>query len=82
MILIDTISPEWTFVPGNYTLECTEEIQLDEAVAIDVCGSVSVEVNQQVSFGDCSGEYTITRVFTATDECGNASIAFQTIFNS
>ena len=49
------------------------------AAAVDNCGQVVVTVESETTPGSCAGEYVITRTFTATDDCGNASSATQTI---
>ena len=71
----DTTSPEFTSVPADYTAECSDELLLDDATATDNCGEVSIEVSSETTAGDCAGNYTITRTFTATDDCGNSSSA-------
>ena len=73
----DTTAPELT-IPADYTVECSDEITYDDASATDNCGMVKSEVMTTVA-GDCTGNYTITRAFTATDECGNMTSATQTI---
>ena len=40
---------------------------------------VSISVEEVTTPGACAGDYTITRTFTATDDCGNATTATQTI---
>ena len=75
----DTTAPEFTSVPADYTAECSDEHPMDMAMATDNCGGVEVEVVSEVTEGECTGDYTITRTFTATDDCGNASTAVQTI---
>ena len=44
-----------------------------------VCTDVSIEVSSETIAGDCAGNYTIERTFTATDDCGNSRSATQTI---
>ena len=75
----DTTSPEFTSVPADYTAECSDELVMDDATATDNCGEVSIEVSSETTAGACAGEYTITRTFTATDDCGNSTSATQTI---
>ena len=40
---------------------------------------VVITVEEVTTAGACAGDYVITRTFTATDDCGNASSATQTI---
>ena len=52
---------------------------MDDASATDNCGEVVIEVVEETIPCLCAGDYTITRTFTATDDCGNATTATQTI---
>ena len=77
--IIDTTAPELT-IPADYTAECSDEHPMDEATATDNCDDdVSITVEEETVAGSCAGNYTITRTFTATDDCGNATSATQTI---
>ena len=75
----DTTAPEFTSVPSDYTVECSDEMPMDDATASDNCSDVSITVESETIAGDCSGNYTIVRTFTATDDCGNSTQATQTI---
>ncbi|MDA0945664.1 MAG: T9SS type A sorting domain-containing protein [Bacteroidetes bacterium] len=77
--IIDTTAPEFTSVPADYTAECSDEHPLDAASASDNCGDVTITVVADTTAGNCTGSYTVVRTFTATDDCGNASSATQTI---
>ena len=77
--VVDTTAPEFTFVPADYTVECSDDMPMEDAAATDNCGTVDVTVMSETTAGDCPGNYTITRTFTATDDCGNQSEAIQTI---
>ena len=77
--IIDTTAPTFVFVPGDYAAECSDEHPIDMAAAVDNCGTVVVTVEEDTTPGACAGDYVITRTFTATDDCGNASTAIQTI---
>ena len=74
----DTTAPELT-IPADYTVECSDAMPMDDATATDNCGEVTIDVVSETTAGSCAGEYTITRTFTATDDCGNSSSATQTI---
>ena len=75
----DTTAPEFTFVPANYTVECSDEMPMDDATASDNCGEVTIEVSSETTPGDAAGNYVIVRTFTAADDAGNSSSATQTI---
>ena len=34
----DTTAPEFTFVPADYNVECSDEMPMDDATASDNCG--------------------------------------------
>ena len=74
----DTTAPELS-IPADYTVECSDDIVYDEASATDNCGEADIAEVTETIAGDCTGNYTITRAFTATDECGNSTTATQTI---
>ena len=59
----DTTAPEFTFVPADYTVECSD-MPMDDATAADNCGEVTIEVSSETTAGDAAGNYTITRTFT------------------
>ena len=84
---IDNIKPVFAFSPQNKTIECgilTQNIALlpfDIAAATDNSGNTvkidSVDViNRVVS---CPIKYTVTRTWTARDDCGNSTTISQTI---
>ena len=77
--LQDTTAPEFTSVPADYTAECSDELIMDAASASDNCGEVTIDEVSETIAGDCAGNYTITRTFTATDDAGNSTSATQTI---
>ncbi|MFZ6053559.1 HYR-like domain-containing protein, partial [Halocola ammonii] len=75
--VVDTTAPEFTSVPEDVTIECDEEVPSMMAEATDNCGAVTVTSSDESVAGECPQESVITRTFTATDECGNASTATQ-----
>jgi hypothetical protein len=76
--VVDTTAPVFTSVPEDFTIECGEEIPVTEATAEDDCGEVTVTYADESDFASCLE--TITRTFTATDDCGNTANAIQTFF--
>uniref|UniRef100_UPI00398A98E2 gliding motility-associated C-terminal domain-containing protein n=1 Tax=Winogradskyella sp. A3E31 TaxID=3349637 RepID=UPI00398A98E2 len=78
----DTTAPELT-VPASVTAECDEDVSTDAlgvATATDNCATdIEIVFNDVITDGDCAGNYTITRTWTATDECNNSVSADQTI---
>ena len=76
--IIDTTAPELS-IPADYTAECSDDHPMEAATATDNCGEVVITVEEITTAGACAGDYVITRTFTATDDCGNATSATQTI---
>ena len=76
----DITAPVFTFMPADYTVECSDEDADGAALeASDNCGPVTISLVTDTAFTEALGNYTITRTFTATDDCGNATTQVQTI---
>ncbi|MBA6152592.1 HYR-like domain-containing protein [Gelidibacter maritimus] len=76
----DITAPVIAALPAETTIDCSVTPEFSQAVASDACGSdVTLTFNDVTTPGTCEGEYSITRTWTATDTCGNASTASQTI---
>jgi len=77
--IVDTTAPVFTEVGMDETIECDMVIPAPFATAEDNCGIVTITQVEELTPTDCPQEYTIVRMYTATDECGNASTVIQTI---
>ena len=79
LYVYDNEAPVFTFVPADYTAECSDVLVLEDATATDNCGQVTVTSDDDIQETECDSEYTIIRTFYAEDECGNISDAQQVI---
>jgi hypothetical protein len=82
IIVIDLIDPTWDQVmPANITVEC-DAVPDSPAVltASDNCDTdVPVVFTEVRTDGTCADSYTLTRTWTATDNCENETIHVQVI---
>ncbi len=76
--VLDMTSPQFLLVPEDLVIECGAEAPDANPVVIDNCSDVEISMEEAVQSDgpDCT---TITRTWTATDACGNASSATQLI---
>jgi large repetitive protein len=67
--------PVITSGPADLTVNCDEIPTIESAIIqfTDNCGNVSLNQNEVRVDGDCSGNYTLIRTYSLTDDCGNAS---------
>ncbi|HEV8540794.1 MAG TPA: hypothetical protein VGR78_00240, partial [Verrucomicrobiae bacterium] len=76
----DTTAPKITGVGGPLTIDCSAPLAFSTPTASDDCSGVaSLTSNDMRTDGNCAGNYSITRTWTAIDNCGNTSTASQTI---
>jgi hypothetical protein len=75
---LDEIAPTFDEQTSEYTYSCGAEIPVIEPVASDNCGEVSLSYVDSETSGNTCATY-FNRVWTDTDECGNASNFIQTI---
>jgi PKD repeat protein len=79
----DTITPVIICLP-DITVACAEDVPLpapDSIVTTDLCGtliSVTVADDDTTDF-ICSNQYTLLRIYTAVDSCGNSASCTQAI---
>src|SRR5690606_32107003 len=71
--------PDFISVPADKTISCDEPVEFGKVAVQDAC-SPYVSVTHRDSSGiNELGQTTITRIWTATDGCGNSSHASQSI---
>merc|ERR1711934_830159 len=83
----DTINPNFSFFPEDFTWACDADSSTDAlgfAEANDVCSGELIVTLAEAEFdeppnGDCPGDHIITRTFTTFDNCGNSITADQVI---
>lgn len=77
----DVTPPVYTFVPDAVTVNCQSVPAVGTPTATDNCdASVSITFNGETrTNGNCPNNYTLSRTWTATDNCGNTTLATQII---
>ncbi|MEZ4950501.1 MAG: hypothetical protein R2784_14110 [Saprospiraceae bacterium] len=76
----DSEAPVMANIPFDVTIECDQPLPTDEPTATDNCDpNVTITFVDAQLPGACANELVITRTWTATDACGNASTASSTI---
>jgi hypothetical protein len=80
-ITVRDSTPPTLTLPANITLECpanTNVLNTGSATAQDGCGNVTVTFSDSVS-NICGGAKLISRIWRATDACGNTTTGTQRI---
>ncbi|MFV5686681.1 gliding motility-associated C-terminal domain-containing protein [Flavobacterium sp. GB2R13] len=78
--VVDTTAPVIAILPEASTISCPAIPEFTQATATDECGSTFTLTSEDVTTnGACSGSYSVTRTWTATDACGNTATTSQTI---
>jgi|GEM_PF-2090551 len=74
----DAQAPIFNGQPVDQTIKCSQPVVFDNLTATDDCGTVNLNFVDNVNSSNCAVAHT--RTWTATDACGNAISASQTIF--
>jgi hypothetical protein len=79
--VVDRIAPQFVGdLPGDVTVECNAVPSAPALTATDNCDSdVDVALDEQTESGNCADGYTLTRTWTATDDCGNSTPHVQVV---
>ncbi|WP_347926291.1 gliding motility-associated C-terminal domain-containing protein [Pontimicrobium sp. SW4] len=78
--VVSNSGPVFDVFPNDITIECTDTPNFVQPTFSNSCNnSINLTFVDTTTPGACDGDYTITRTWTAVDECGNTSNASQTI---
>ncbi len=69
----------FAYVPEDLNVDCSGNAVFGQPVCHSACGALTITYVDEITAGDCSSATTIVRHWTATDVCGNSTIAQQTI---
>src|SRR5206468_628441 len=76
----DTVAPGISALPAATTLQCPALPSFATPTATDACdASPTLTFADVTTPGSCAQNYSVTRTWTATDHCNNASTASQVI---
>ena len=76
--IVDTIAPVFNESLDTLTIGCDSIPPVPTMTAIDNCDSAVIVVfEENIIPGTCANNYTLVRKWTATDRCGNETIATQ-----
>jgi large repetitive protein len=75
----DTTPPVLSAAPANAVAECDAVPAPAVLTATDNCNTATVSFHETRTNGNCISNYTLTRTWTAVDECGNSSSRTQVI---
>jgi len=79
----DFAPPVFSFIPQNITIDCGDNLpEVVMPTAEDQCsGETQVTLTETILPGSssCPSNYTLFRVFTSVDDCGNEAMHIQTI---
>ncbi len=79
-VVPDTTKPVLIGVPSNVTVACDKVPAAASVTATDNCDAKpTVTLSEVKTNGNCPGNYTLKRTWTATDSCGNSNSTSQTI---
>ncbi len=77
--VVDIKAPVMTGVPSNVSVNCNAIPSIPVVTATDLCDPNPVITFQETKSTGCSGSYTITRTWKATDVCNNQQTLTQLI---
>ena len=66
-------------LPASSTIDCSSVPSFATATASDNCSAFTLTFTDVTTTGACAGAYSVTRTWTATDDCGNSSSASEVI---
>lgn len=75
----DMTGPVILDVPANQQIQCGEVPAPAEAIAVDACSGDTVAVTMTETIFENGCRTTVSRVYSATDACGNTSNVFRSI---
>ncbi|MBK9105204.1 MAG: DUF3494 domain-containing protein [Saprospiraceae bacterium] len=80
VVVQDNTAPVISCPPVISPIECGTTPSFGTATATDLCdAAVAVTFTELTVAGTCPQEYSITRIWTATDDCGNTATCASTI---